>query len=109
MGEVLSYEKLAGAANQEELAKQEAEEKKRAEEEAKEIFKNFGPYKELFESEPWKKVADLMKDDAFNNLHHTEDGVWYHRSWGIKMFINCIKERSEAYDGAVKLLTGGEG
>ena len=76
-----------------------------AKKEQEEIYKKFKPYKDLFELEQWKKIIELMKDDAFNNLHHTEDGVWYHRSWGIKMFINCIAERSQAYDNACKELS----
>lgn len=94
----LSYETLAENADAE---KQEKEQRERNEE----IYKKFKPYKDLYSLDIWKEVADLMKDDAFQNLHHTEDGIWYHRSWGIKMFINCIKERAEAYDQACKELS----
>lgn len=96
---VLSYEKLG--VNEEEALQQA----KREREEQKEIYDKFKPYKDLYESDEWKKIVDLMKEDAFNNLHHTEDGIWYHRSWGIKMFINCIKERSQAYDHACEVLS----
>ena len=80
------------------------------EEERKELektYKDFKPYAELVKLPEWEKVCELMKDDAFNNLHHTEDGVWYHRSWGIKMFMEAVKQRAEAFHRAEAKLSEG--
>lgn len=61
-------------------------------------------FAELCKTKEWEKVKDVLKEDIYTNLHFSKDGEFYHACWGIKMCIDRIEARANAYPDIVKKL-----
>ena len=63
-------------------------------------------FKALVETEDWKEVEKVLKEDSFQNLRHDEQ--FLHMCWGIKMTVDRIHAWAFHADELAKRLAGGE-
>ena len=61
-------------------------------------------FKAMVETEDWKEVEKVLKEDAFQTLRHEEN--FLHMCWGIKMTVDRIHAWAHHADELAKRLSG---